>query len=113
MKEKKEKAVKAPKEKKEKKVDELPSDDDDDLGLQMSGDENEIEENEIEENEIEENEENEIEENEDDLEVTEKKWMDKMYLVDVKTGNMYDVVTEQLLPDKHWDGFNVVKKVSV
>ena len=71
----------------------------------MSGDENEIEENEIEENEI--------EENEDDLEVTEKKWMDKMYLVDVKTGNMYDVVTEQLLPDKHWDGFNVVKKVSV
>ena len=82
----------------------------------MSGDENEIEENEIEENEIEENEENEIEENEeneDDLEVTEKKWMDKMYLVDVKTGNMYDVVTEQLLPDKHWDGFNVVKKVSV
>ena len=130
-KEKKEKAVKEPKEKKEKAVkepnekkvkavyvlgvnvravkepktiiNEVQQSEISELGLELSEDENGEEE--IEEEEI--------EEDEDELVVTEKIWMGKMYLVDENSGNMYDVATEKLIPEKHWDGFNVIMKSKV
>ncbi len=46
----------------------------------------------------------------EELVVTEKIWMNLKYLVDERTGDMYDIVSEKIIPDKHWDGFNVVMK---
>ena len=109
------KAVKEPKEKKEKAVyvlgvnvravkepktiiNEVQQSDISELGLELSEDENG--EDEVEEDEV--------EEDEDELVVTEKIWMGKMYLVDENSGNIYDVATEKLIPEKRWDGFNVL-----
>ena len=46
----------------------------------------------------------------DETVVTEKLWMDRRFLVDEATGDMYDLVTEKPIQDSRWDGFNVVKR---
>ena len=81
-----------------KTINEVQQSDISELGLELSEDENG--EDEVEEDEV--------EEDEDELVVTEKIWMGKMYLVDENSGNIYDVVTEKLIPEKRWDGFNVL-----
>ena len=46
----------------------------------------------------------------DGLDVVEKLWMNKKYLVEESSGDIYDIDSEKLIPGKHWDGFNIIMK---